>query len=329
MGQIQRIRHPEIFQGNLKKRHYFEGWYYKIISADLQTRFAFIPGISLDNKTNTSHAFIQVFNGITLDMQYFRFPITSFKASPSFLDVQIGNSAFSLDHIRLDIDQDNYQISGDIELKNIIPWPKPSFGWGIMGPFAYIPFMECRHDLVSMNHELRGHLKHNEKNNDFSGGRGYIEKDWGTSFPSAYIWMQSNHFKDVSASIMVSIARIPSFGLNFTGFIGALWINGDFYQFTTYSKAKLSQIQIEEKHVKFTLEDKKYAINVEAFKGPGVLLPSPNQGSMSNRILESLQGEIHLELIEKRPNENKTLFKGIGKCAGVEIMATHESLHLK
>ncbi|MCK7537696.1 MAG: tocopherol cyclase family protein [Marinilabiliales bacterium] len=30
---------------------------------------------------------------------------------------------------------------------------------------------------------------------DFSGGRGYIEKDWGHSFPSAYVWMQSNHFQ--------------------------------------------------------------------------------------------------------------------------------------
>ncbi|MEZ4893124.1 MAG: tocopherol cyclase family protein [Saprospiraceae bacterium] len=30
---------------------------------------------------------------------------------------------------------------------------------------------------------------------DFTGGKGYMEKDWGRSFPSAYFWMQTNHFR--------------------------------------------------------------------------------------------------------------------------------------
>ncbi|WP_243392439.1 MULTISPECIES: tocopherol cyclase family protein [unclassified Mesotoga] len=29
---------------------------------------------------------------------------------------------------------------------------------------------------------------------DLTGGKGYIEKDWGRSLPDAWIWMQSNNF---------------------------------------------------------------------------------------------------------------------------------------
>ncbi len=50
---------------------------------------------------------------------------------------------------------------------------------------------------------------------DLTGGRGYIEKDWGTSFPSAWIWMQCNTFDTPDTSFMLSYARIPWMGSHF------------------------------------------------------------------------------------------------------------------
>ena len=29
----------------------------------------------------------------------------------------------------------------------------------------------------------------------FHGGKGYTDKDWGTRFPTTWIWLQSNHFQ--------------------------------------------------------------------------------------------------------------------------------------
>jgi tocopherol cyclase len=37
---------------------------------------------------------------------------------------------------------------------------------------------------------------------DFSGGSGYIEKDWGRSFPRAWIWAQSNTFTQPGTSFL-------------------------------------------------------------------------------------------------------------------------------
>ena len=44
---LRKIRYPILFQGNLKKKNYFEGWYYKQVSKDEKEVISFIPGISL------------------------------------------------------------------------------------------------------------------------------------------------------------------------------------------------------------------------------------------------------------------------------------------
>lgn len=53
---------------------------------------------------------------------------------------------------------------------------------------------------------VEGTVKVNDQEIDFTGGRGYIEKDWGSSFPKRYIWIQSNHFEEPTASLFFSIA---------------------------------------------------------------------------------------------------------------------------
>lgn len=45
---LKHIRRPELFQGKLDKKHYFEGWYFKHVDGSGKHTVAFIPGISLD-----------------------------------------------------------------------------------------------------------------------------------------------------------------------------------------------------------------------------------------------------------------------------------------
>ena len=56
-----KIFHPAIFQGSLKKKNYFEGWFLKHVTSDGGTVLSIIPGIAL-NPTD-SHAFIQIMDG--------------------------------------------------------------------------------------------------------------------------------------------------------------------------------------------------------------------------------------------------------------------------
>ena len=63
-----------------------------------------------------------------------------------------------------------------------------------MGPYTFAPFMECYHGVLSFDHTIAGSLAVDGQELDFTGGHGYIEKDWGQAFPKAWIWTQSNHF---------------------------------------------------------------------------------------------------------------------------------------
>ncbi|MDY0197703.1 MAG: hypothetical protein RBR68_07795, partial [Tenuifilaceae bacterium] len=71
----KQLWNPEYFQGFKKTKNYFEGWYFKVVSASGNHRYAFIPGISLGADP---HSFVQVIDGKTGETQYHRFAIEEF-----------------------------------------------------------------------------------------------------------------------------------------------------------------------------------------------------------------------------------------------------------
>jgi tocopherol cyclase len=72
-----KLFNPEIFQGNLKVKDYFEGWYFKHVSSDQDQVYACIPGITL--AVDDPHAFIQVINGLSGESHYITYPVDQFK----------------------------------------------------------------------------------------------------------------------------------------------------------------------------------------------------------------------------------------------------------
>jgi tocopherol cyclase len=79
---------PEVFQGKLSYKRYFEGWYFKHVSKNIEHVYSFIPGISLNPEN--SHAFIQVINGLTGKTQYIEYPLSSFGFNKKTLELQLG-----------------------------------------------------------------------------------------------------------------------------------------------------------------------------------------------------------------------------------------------
>ena len=94
------------------------------------------------------------------------------------------------DHLSLDIDSPELPVSGSLDFTSLRPWPVTLRSPGIMGWYAWAPFMECYHGIVSLDHVIEGTLTINGTAADFSGGRGYTEKDWGKALPEAWVWFQ-------------------------------------------------------------------------------------------------------------------------------------------
>ncbi len=294
------VYRPEVFQGNLSKKNYFEGWYFKHVSKDLEHVYSFIPGVSLTG--NNPHSFIQIINGITGKTDYLTYSLKEFSWDKKSFAVRVGKSVFTGSHIDLNIDKDGIQVKGRLAYRNSVKYPKRLFSPGIMGWYSFIPFMECKHGIVSVNHDIEGEIEINGNSVDFSQGKGYIEKDWGTSFPEAWIWMQANNFADHNTSFNFSVAKIPWMGKFFVGFIAFLYVNKKFYLFSSYNNSKMISLNHSVDSVDITLENHSSILKIKAVKNTFGELIAPVSGDMSRRIKESVDSEIVLDLFDRGGN---------------------------
>ena len=196
-------------------------------------------------------------------------------------------------------------------------WPKPFYSPGIMGPFAFVPKMECYHGIVSMDHTLEGSIVLNGEHIDFNGGRGYIEKDWGHSFPSAYIWLQTNHFSEPGISLKASVARIPWMGSFFVGFIAGFWLKDRLIRFTTYNWSHLRCCEANEQRVLIVLEQPAYVLEIEIEREEATALAAPILGLMEGRIEETMFARTKVLLKEKR--SGRLVYEGVGMNTGLEV----------
>ncbi len=314
------IWQPDMYHGWGRSRRYFEGWYFKIVDATGKYAFAFIPGISMD-EAGLQHAFIQVLDGKKCQSEYIRFGAHIFIPSEKKFELQLGENFFSNDTIKLNLPT----IKGELHFENTIPWPKMLGAPGIMGWYGFMPFMECYHAIVSLNHNLVGKLNIHGEEIDFTNGKGYIEKDWGVSFPSAWIWLQSNHFhnnlNDTPISLFASVARIPWLGTTFNGFIVGFRFEGKLYKFATYTGAK-TKIQMHDNKIDLEFSDKRHTLQISAIKAGTGELVSPIKGEMTGKVSESLQSDLHIKFFEK----NKLIYQGVGKNAGLEAAGEVEWL---
>ncbi len=317
----KQLWNPEYFQGFNKKQNYFEGWYFKMVSADGEHRYAFIPGISLGKD---SHAFVQFIDGQTGKTQYHRYNIEDFYYSSNRFAVWVGPNFFSADSFYVELGAGNELILGKGIIRNRIKYPTKLMSPGIMGWYRFVPFMECFHGVVSLNHKLSGDFLINNEVISFNNGKGYIEKDWGKSMPTAWIWTQSNTFDDNSnTSFMLSIANIPWVGNSFTGFLGFLWVNDKLYRFATYTGAKISKLEREDDRIMVLIKEKEFTIEFVGLKGMRGELLAPVAGDMSRTIHESIDAEIQVTLWDKK---GKMLYQGKAQNAGLELVGEIEEL---
>ncbi|MBN2001088.1 hypothetical protein JW935_26320 [candidate division KSB1 bacterium] len=317
ISYFKRKLNPASYQGRNSRKQHFEGWYYKIVDKDGNNVFAIIPGIFRNKKQG--HAFIQIFDGTHNKTHYIEYPLKDFSAAQNEFFIRIGSSQFSGTNMTLNIVSRELTMKGNLEFKNPVPWPVTFRAPGIMGWYSWVPFMECYHGVLSMDHVVRGLLRVNDQAIDFYKGRGYIEKDWGSSFPKAWIWLQSNHFNSPETSLTASLAIIPWIRSSFLGYIIGFWHNKKLYRFTTYTGAKLEKFKLDGMNVFFQIRQNNMLLEIEAKCDKGSLLHAPTIEGMTERITETLNARINVTFKKITDEENKILFSETGRFGGMEV----------
>lgn len=205
----------------------FYGWYMKCQS-DSQT-LAVIPAVHKSGKERTcSIQLITDHNAWNVT-----FPPEMFTKQGK--KIWIGENQFNQNGLQLKIRMPGLTVNGNLNFGTLSP-----LRYDIMGPFAVIPFLECRHSVWSMRHAVNGTLCINDQLFCFQNAKGYWEGDEGRSFPKKYAWTQCFLSE---GSLMLSVAEIPMAGVRFTGVIGVILWHGKEYRLATYLGAKVVQLQ--------------------------------------------------------------------------------------
>lgn len=254
---------------------YFEGWYFKQESEN--HAMALIPAWHRTNrgKTTASLQIITKQQSCVLD-----FPFTDLTFNRDPLTVVLGNNIFSHRGICLNIQQEGVTLQGRLYFNKV---RKPLRD--IMGPFNFVPLMQCRHSVFSLRHNVEGKLEFNSEVFDFSSGSGYIEGDRGRSFPKEYLWSECNFdLHQKKGSIMLAVADIPMGIAGFTGVIGFVYLDNVEYRFATYLGAKIEILE----NALVKVVQGAFTLVVERLSSPGQILRAPQSGVMNRLIRESL-----------------------------------------
>lgn len=247
--------------------HSFYGWYLKCQS-DTQT-LAVIPAIH--NTRNKRTCSIQVITD--KDVWTVTFRADSFRRIRR--NIFIGENRFGEKGIHLAIHTPQVTIRGKLDFGPLFP-----VKYDIMGPFALVPFMECRHSVYSMRHSVRGNVCINGQKYSFQNAWGYWEGDRGRSFPKEYIWTQCCFS---GGALMLSVADIPMAGIHFTGMIGFLLWHGKEYRIATYLGARV--VKMQNKMVRVIQGD--LELDVQLLEASNRPLKAPMKGNMVRTIHES------------------------------------------
>ena len=359
-GKTQGLFTPEpphlaMLEASMQKgRAFFEGWYYKLVSEQLET-VALIPIVTVGNGLPPDvHCAIMVADPSHPDVMkrvtYHRFEMPNCRlVDDSDFVIRMGNNVFRRNSVIVDIPG---VVSGTISFSNSTPWPATLLQPTCMGWFAYIPGMQCNHGVVSFNHELTGSLSlgtgSGARELSFDLGRGYLEKDWGVQFPKNWIWIQCNHFYTKpdrggtfldGSSFIISVANIPFPGdgwsvpnvFEFQGFLGGLW-DADakrLYRVGTYTGAQVSlhfphgRTGPKAEEVVVTVVDSQYKMVVRAAAKRSDSVPfwAPVDGRMVRSVDEMLNAKVDVTITRNR--DGSVVFKGYGTAGGLEIQFTH------
>ena len=291
---------------DLKKKNYFEGWYQRITDEINNVNYSLIFGITKNQED--PHAFIQIYDGVKNKSNYYRFAISDFYYSNDTVFIKENHLSTSSMFLKTNDIEISVLFSNSRYLRKHL---------GINRAMSYLSMFrfEGYQEFITIDGYFKGELtidgvlKH-------INGKTYLEKTYGISFPSRWIWIQGNHFnKDVSLSFAYGLNSL--FKWKKKGFMTVLTHNGKEYQFASYNFSKIKILKHSVNQVEIVIKKRKYklVINVKNIKPVKLVGPSEN-GAMNLKVYESINSLATLTFTKRK----KVIFDTIGRNIRFENM---------
>jgi len=291
---------------NLKKKNYFEGWYQRLTDENSNVNYAIIFAITKDE--HDSHSFIQVFDGVKNESKYYRFETSDFYYSKDTVFIKENYLSLNSMYLKTEDLELNVLFNNSLLLKKHL---KTNSAMSYLSRFP----LECFQEVITLDGYFKGELILNNELTHING-KTYLEKTYGSKFPSKWIWIQGNHFnKDVSLSF--SHGLVPFLKWKIKGFIAIINHNGTEYRFATYNFSKMKIVSRSISQIEIVVKKGRYKLTINAKLVKPVKLVGPNKnGVMDLKVFESINSLATLTFTKGK----KVIFDTMGRSIGFENM---------
>ncbi len=280
---------PSSLQGNFKRNKYFEGWFQKVYSTQHKSSFIIIYGYATRNSIDT-FGFIQVLIPSKLP-EIIYFSKNEVYCDPSQHIVCMGNNILTTHVIKIKTND----LLIDLYLKNNNPIKTFK---NSMGYHYFIPYLPCYHSVLNSSHYVSGKIDYMQASYSLHNESGYLEKNWGTSFPENYFWLHAVDPNNSQVSLLFSQAEIKWLGNKFIRHIGHFRFDGKEIDLRNYNKINISNLIFSDSNYEFRIISRKIQMDISIITRNKVLFKGPENGSLTRNILHHTDAIININLKE-------------------------------
>lgn len=288
-----RIFKPTTLRGNLEHKTFFEGWFQKIYSKEYNSSFVIIYGYATRN-TEDKFGFIQIlFPNKTTEIIYFN--RNEFSCDPDSHIVRMGENLLTTEIIQ--INTKDLIIHLKLMNNHVSKTFKNSMGYNY-----FLPNLPCYHAVLNTGHLVSGEIKQKNERFIIKNELGYLEKNWGTSFPETYYWLHAVDPNDPQVSILFSRAEIDWIGKKFIRHVGHLRFDEKQVDIRSLKNVTVSILSsCKDKH-EIRIASKTLQMEISITHNNNVRFKGPFNGKLSRDIIHFPDSIIQIRLSEN----NKT-----------------------
>jgi hypothetical protein len=291
---------PSSLKGNFKEDKYFEGWFQKVYSKKHKSSFIIIYGYATRNSYDT-FGFIQVLIP-NENIKILYFPKSEISCDPNRHIIRMGNNMLTTELIR--INSSNLNIHLNLSNNQPIQTFKNSMGYTY-----FIPNLPCYHSVMNSSHVVAGKIFYNDVRYTLDNEIGYLEKNWGTSFPETYFWLHAVDPTDRQVSLLFSRAEIKWLGQKFIKHIGHFHFDGKEIDLRDLKHFSYSSFMPSPENQILRITSKAISLEISILYRKKVKFKGPKEGQLSRDIYHYTDALINVCLIQ---NQKTRLFQLIG-----------------
>jgi hypothetical protein len=278
---------PNSIRGNFERNKYFEGWFQKIYSKEHNASFILIYGYATNNSDDT-FGFSQVLiPNQTPEIIYF--PKNEVSCNIEQHIFRMGNNLLTTELIRIDI----HGLRIDLNLKNTQPFR--SFK-NSMGYTYFIPHLPCYHSVLTKIQNVSGEIQHNGVRYNLNNEMGYLEKNWGTTFPESYFWVHAIDPNNPAISLLFSRAKIVWLGKTYIKHVGYLCFDGQQIELRELKNFSVCNSNIGPENRIIQIRSASAQLDLALEYGREVLFKGPKDGALSRVIRHQTDASIKVSL---------------------------------